>query len=91
MFSTVQGLCGKIDHEIEYININLDMYEGKLDNPNGYTNEFLLGFVARQFESLSKTIESLATRSTNDRLIKKYRNKYKSVATRFSEILWGKA
>lgn len=86
MFVTVKSLSLIIDNEIFYMNINMDMLEGKLDNPNNYSRGEILGVVSRQCNGLHAKIDELKRISTNKRLIAKYEAKAQEVIKRFSEV-----
>jgi len=86
MFVTVKALSQRIDNHIFYMNVNMDMLEGKLDNPNNYSRGYILGVISRQCNDLHDMIDELKRISTNKRLIAKYEAKAQKVVNRFSTV-----
>ena len=86
MFVTVKQLAQRIDNEIYLIGINIEVLEGKLDNPNGYSREYILEFINKQVKTVYNLVDELERISANKKLIAQYRVKAKEVGKRFSEI-----
>lgn len=84
MFVTVKALTQRIDNQISCMNVNMDMLEGKLDNPNNYSRDYILDFISKQCNDLHDMINALEFSSENTKLIVQYKAKAQEVINRFS-------
>lgn len=83
MFISIKGRVALMEQYIQYINTNLDMLEGKLDNPNNYSVDYIVDKTEELLDMLVQTMELLDKQSDNEKLCKKMRNKVSEVEDRF--------
>lgn len=86
MFISVKSRVQTIDKHISYMNANMDMLEGKLDNPNGYSKNYILAVISGQCYRLHNMMDELRRVSTNKKLIAQYTEKEDAVCNRFDTI-----
>lgn len=72
MFTTVGALKTRIEDKINLIEINKKVLSGELENPNGYSEEYINEVIAEQIESLYKLLEILKRYSSSERVISRY-------------------
>lgn len=86
MFATIKGLELKLNQQIEYFNINLQVLNGELDNPNGYSRDYILGVMTSQVKGIHSLVDRIKEQSNNAKLIAKCEQKVADVSDRFNSI-----
>lgn len=86
MFATIKSLDFYLNKQIEYFNINVQVLSGELDNPNGYSKDYILWIITEQVKTMHVTLNKIKEQSTNKKLIAKCEKNVAQVEEKFNSI-----
>jgi len=86
MFATFKGLESKLNREIEVMNLNIAVFNGEVENVNGYSQEYILDVIRSQVGTVTAIEDRIESDSCDDKLKARIHRKAKKAREAYAKI-----